>query len=230
MHQAETKRLIGELLPFIRHHRLEAGDRLPSERDLAARFKVSRGTVREAITALEALRVVERRPNSGIYLQPLAREASLDTMVMFEEAGVPLLREEVEDAVEMRRILEVEAIRMACERRMDGDLEKLNAILDRTAAKLTQAQPIGDEDVDFHLAIIAATRNRIYPRIVNSFYLMSKARRDIYFQDADQCRKSFEQHRKLFSAIELRDAAAAVRLMQDHLTGVKDFWRRTFDN
>ena len=61
----------GRILQFIRDRRYEPLERLPSERELAEKFKMGRGAIREALSALEALRVVERRPNSGIYLRNL---------------------------------------------------------------------------------------------------------------------------------------------------------------
>ncbi|MBL4666705.1 MAG: FadR family transcriptional regulator, partial [Sneathiella sp.] len=129
MNQAEVNRIVAELLPYIRYHRLKPGDRLPSERDLCSKFDASRNSVREALTALEIMRVVERRPNSGIFLLELSKDTSVDAMVMFQDAGVPLLREEVEDFLETRRILEIESFRLACERRTDADVQKIANIL-----------------------------------------------------------------------------------------------------
>ena len=57
---------IGKILSFIRERRYQPSERLPSERDFAEKFDTSRGAVREALAALEAMRVIERRPNSGI--------------------------------------------------------------------------------------------------------------------------------------------------------------------
>ena len=57
---------IGKILSFIRERHYQPAERLPSERDFAEKFDTSRGAVREALAALEAMRVIERRPNSGI--------------------------------------------------------------------------------------------------------------------------------------------------------------------
>ncbi len=68
--------LIDRLLPYLRDRGYQPGERLPSERDLAQRFAVSRGQIREALAVLEATRLVERRPQSGVYLREHGREAS----------------------------------------------------------------------------------------------------------------------------------------------------------
>ena len=66
---SEAGAVLSRILPFIRGRKFEAGDRIPSERDLAEHFVVSRGVIREALSVLEAMRVVERRPQSGMFLR-----------------------------------------------------------------------------------------------------------------------------------------------------------------
>lgn len=78
---------IGKILSFIRERRYQPSERLPSERDFAEKFDTSRGAVREALAALETMRVIERRPNSGIYLRKI-EESSIDALVLYAESGV----------------------------------------------------------------------------------------------------------------------------------------------
>ena len=107
--------LIGQLLPFIARHRLSPGDRLPSERDLALRLGASRPALREALAVLETLRIVERRPNSGIYLRAVAQESSIEAMVLQAELGVPLSEAEVREVVELRKMADAVESRSARE-------------------------------------------------------------------------------------------------------------------
>jgi DNA-binding transcriptional regulator YhcF (GntR family) len=134
--------LIARLLPFIAHRRLVAGDRLPSERDLAARFGASRPAIREALAVLEALRVVERRPNSGIFLRSVERQGSIEAMVLQAELGVPLSEAEVREVVELRRIMEMQAVRLAAERRSDLDLARIEATLTEGARCVASARTL----------------------------------------------------------------------------------------
>lgn len=76
--------------------------RTPSERELAEHFGVSRGQVREALAILEAMRIVERRAKSGIYLT--TTEASVEAMALFARAGVPLDPILIYETVELRKI------------------------------------------------------------------------------------------------------------------------------
>ncbi|MCR0981137.1 FadR/GntR family transcriptional regulator [Roseomonas populi] len=220
----ERANLIGRLLPFIAHRRLEPGDRLPSERELAERFGASRGAVREALAVLEALRVVERRPNSGIYLRPVDRHGSIEAIVLQAELGIPLTEAEVREVVELRRILEMQAVRLAAERRRTEDVQRLDEILARTDAVIAAAGNPADEDAAFHLAMVEATGNHVFLRVVNAFYLMSRNRRRAYFADGSRAPLSQRQHRAMRDAVAAGDPDAAEVAMGGHLRGVESYW------
>ncbi|OUR75938.1 hypothetical protein A9Q83_16360 [Alphaproteobacteria bacterium 46_93_T64] len=226
MNQAEVNRIVAELLPYIRYHRLKPGDRLPSERDLCSKFKASRNSVREALTALEIMRVVERRPNSGIFLKELSKDTSVDAMVMFQDAGVPLLHEEIVDFLETRRILEIEAFRLACERRTEEDIEKIEKILKQCEDEIEEGNSLGELDAVFHLALVGAAHNQVYVRLVNSFYLTSRKRRKVFFKSKEQCQRSHKDHLKLFQSLVDRDFESAEIVLNSHLATVGEFWEK----
>jgi DNA-binding FadR family transcriptional regulator len=87
---------IGKILSFIHERRYQPSERLPSERDFAEKFDTSRGAVREALAALESMRVIERRPNSGIYLRN-SDESSIEALVLYAESGLPFEAKEIAD-------------------------------------------------------------------------------------------------------------------------------------
>lgn len=215
---------VGKILTFIRARNYEPMERLPSERDFAEKFETSRGAIREALATLEAMRVIERRPNSGIYLRQWD-QSSIEALVLHADSGLSLAREEVANALEVRRILEVEAIRLACARRTAADIRNLREILDETAKRVAKRQTIENEDQAFHLGIVVATRNDILVRVVNSFYEMSKQRRHLYFADPDRCSRSYREHCKIVDAIEARQAGAAAARMNEHLTQAAGSWK-----
>jgi DNA-binding FadR family transcriptional regulator len=78
----EGSRAVKRTLEFIRHHRLQKGDRLPSGRELPDRFGVTRSAVRGALAVLDALRLTERRPKSGIFLRNALEDSGLDSLVV----------------------------------------------------------------------------------------------------------------------------------------------------
>ncbi|BEV44900.1 FadR/GntR family transcriptional regulator [Afipia carboxidovorans] len=214
---------ISRILTFIRARNYEPKERLPSERDLAEKFATSRSAIREALATLEAMRVIERRPNSGIYLREWD-QSSIEALVLHADSGLSLTREEVAKALEVRRILEVEAVRLACSRRTAADLKNLREILDETAARVAKRQSIENEDQAFHLGIVVATRNDVLVRVVNAFYEMSKQRRQLYFSDADRCELSYREHCRIVDAVEAREPDAAAQRMSEHLSQTAGSW------
>ena len=105
---SEHRDLVSELALFFLQRKYEPGERVPSERELAERFKAGRGLVREALAYLEALRVIDRRAKSGIYMS--SDSASVEALALFAQIGVPLQADEVRQSNEMRRIHEITAV------------------------------------------------------------------------------------------------------------------------
>jgi DNA-binding FadR family transcriptional regulator len=213
----------GRILQFIRDRRYEPLERLPSERELAEKFKMGRGAIREALSALEALRVVERRPNSGIYLRNWD-ERSFEALVLHAQAGLSLDRNEILDAIEVRRLLEVEAVKLACQRRTDADVENIREILQKMKERIRLKETIEEEDLQFHLSITAASKNEILSRIVNTFFEISERRRKIYFSYRGRSRSSYDEHAAIFDALVDRDKDLAGDLMNRHLTTAAEAW------
>src|SRR4249919_1862743 len=138
-----------KLLELIRERGFKPGDKLPSERDLAALFGMSRSAVRESLIRLDTLRIVESRPKSGVYLQPYGAERSIEAMVLFAETNTPLSAAEVAQSVELRSVLENEAMRLACLRRSDDDLGRLRQILADSETAIAAGGTIADLDAEF---------------------------------------------------------------------------------
>jgi DNA-binding FadR family transcriptional regulator len=219
--------LIARLVGFLLLRKYEPGERVPSERELAERFKVGRGNIREALSYLEALRIIERKAKSGIFMADEA--ASVEALAFFAQLGIPLTALDVQHSVEMRRIHEIAAVQLACERATPKNLETLREILERSEAKIAKREPIHEEDRDFHLEIVKATQNGVFYRIVHIFYLMTEERRRVYFKNLQRCKASHAEHQKIFAAIAKRNRSSAVNLVSAHLQGVDSYWQGLID-
>jgi len=217
-----------KLLELIRDRGFMPGDKLPSERDLAALFGMSRSAVRESLIRLDTLRIVESRPKSGVYLQPYGAERSIEAMVLFAETNTPLTAAEVVQSVELRSVLESEAMRLACLRRTPDDLDTLQKILRDSAAAIARGETLAELDPLFHKAIVAATKNDVLLRFINVFYRMSRKRREIYFNEPLQSKRSHAQHVQLYGAIEAQDAELGQQILRRHLKGVDAYFRMFF--
>jgi GntR family transcriptional regulator, transcriptional repressor for pyruvate dehydrogenase complex len=227
----EVDRVVADLVAYMRKRGYEAGERIGSERDFATRFGVGRGVVREALSALESMRVVERRPNSGIYLRPIASEGSIDAMVLFNDLGIPATQSEVNQLVEMRRMLEIQSVAMAAMRWQQQDMHALDAILLATEGRLARRESIVEQDAAFHLQVVACTQNQFIHRIAHSYYLALRAGRHLYLEAHEQCAASHLGHVALRDALHARDPQRAVQAMEAHLVGMESYWlERVEDN
>jgi DNA-binding FadR family transcriptional regulator len=215
--------LVARLIPFLLSRRYDPGDRVPSERELAERFKVSRGQIREALSFLEALRIIERRAKSGVYMA--AQDSSVEALALFARLGIPLTPADVRQTVEMRRIHEIAAIRLACERRTEANVTRLREILAGEARHVAAGESMAEDDRLFHGEILRATQNGVFVRVANVFTIMTATQRVLYFRDPRRGQESHEQHLSMFAAIERSDAAGAGDLMDAHLQGVDSDWQ-----
>jgi DNA-binding FadR family transcriptional regulator len=216
--------VIAGIIDYLKERRLQPGDRLPSERDLAERLGAGRNAVREALATLVTLRMIESRPNSGIYLRHVQRESSFEAMVMLADMGATPTPTEVAETMEVRANLEALAARLACERRTDEDLARLEVILQRTDGVLSANGNIVKVDTEFHIALVDATHNSVLVRVLNAFYRFTAKRREVLFSDRTHGAASAREHRKLVEHIRNRDAEKAELLILRHMKRARNYW------
>jgi DNA-binding FadR family transcriptional regulator len=215
--------LLPDLAAYLHAQWQASNGRLPSERELADHFAVSRGQIREALAILEAMRIVERRAKSGIYLT--THEASVDAIALFARAGVPLDPIQIYETVELRKIHEIKAAELACSRATEENFERLRQILKTSEDKLVAGEGLAREDRDFHLEIVRATQNSVFHKVCSVYYMMSEQRLPIYFSDPGRARRSHAEHVQLFGALVRRDGNLAQALMSAHLQGAESYWK-----
>jgi DNA-binding FadR family transcriptional regulator len=219
--------LLPDLAAFLYQQSKEEGGRLPSERELADHFEVSRGQIREALAILEAMRIVERRAKSGIYLT--TNQASVEAMALFARAGVPLDPVQIYETVELRKIHEIKAAELACDRATEENFERLREILRISEQKIAAGEGLAREDRDFHLEIVRATQNSVFHKVCSVYYIMGEQRLPIYFNDAERVRRSHAEHIRIFEALQRRDGNLAQALMSAHLQGAESYWKGLLD-
>lgn len=215
---SETSDTVRKTLEYVRHHRLAKGDRLPSERNLSDRFGVTRSSVREALAVLDAMRITERKAKSGIYLRNSPDDGGLDALVLEADLGVAFDAQVTRDAIEARILCEEQTFRLACQRRTDADLARLRSLLDTYAVLAAEGRNMADADVEFHLAVAAATQNRILVRTITPLMLMSTRGRRRYFESAALRQRSLDDHRAFLAAIVARDEVGVIDLVRSHVT------------
>jgi GntR family transcriptional regulator, transcriptional repressor for pyruvate dehydrogenase complex len=199
----------GEFLP---------GVKLPSESALMARFSVSRTVVREAISKLQALGLVETYRGRGSYV--LTRPANSPfTMPKPRESTT----EDFVDLLDFRLSCEVEAASLAALRRTNVQLQEIARRRETFAEARDTPSRALDADFAFHLSIAAATNNHYYVDLLTSLgptmIAMPRARLDLP-DNAGRHDPEFGvyfEHSAIFQAIERRDSQGAHAAMRVHL-------------
>jgi GntR family transcriptional regulator, transcriptional repressor for pyruvate dehydrogenase complex len=201
------------LRAFIETERLQPGDRLMSERELAERLGVSRTSVRQALTALKVMGLVEIRHGDGVYLLRTTNELipSLASEIADSELDHPMIWE-------VREGIEVQAARLAAERRTQQDLADMRRALDAMAASVEAGGDGVDGDRDFHRAVVAAAHNPLLRKLTEQLSDAIDRTSAASLTHVGRPPISLEHHRAILDAIERCDAPDAAEQMQLHVT------------
>jgi GntR family transcriptional repressor for pyruvate dehydrogenase complex len=217
-----TPRVFEEITAQLRrrviHGHLKPGDRLPAERDLAAKLGVSRNTVREALRVLEmagVLRLQKGATGGAFVASPKGEVVAIAFHDMFQLGSVTPAQ-----LTEARLFIEESVIRLACERMDKDDL----AELERNVEKSLRASKSGDYplrsaiNLEFHNILARATRNPMFVAIIGG--LISVMQQFVNTIGPPRGNAVFESRRRFIAHLRARRADAAVAEMADFLRSV----------
>ncbi|MFV0467716.1 MAG: FadR/GntR family transcriptional regulator [Dysgonomonas sp.] len=214
-----TDSIINQLKFLITDGQLKPGDKLLSERKLAEKFGVGRAPVREAIKKLEFYGILKTQPQCGTFVAALDISA-LDNLI---SDAIQIETYDFFSLVETRQILEVNAVRLCCERRTDVDLKLLEESMLICDKKIKEGNAAVDEDLNFHRQIAQASKNQVLKSmmLIITPDIMTNYRK-YWICDKNKTVAGME-HQLLFEYIRNRDADGAEAMMKLHLKGVMDF-------
>ncbi len=183
----------------------DPGERL-TEEHIAKKLKVSRTPVREALHKLESEGLIKARRKRGFI-------ASRDS------------KEEVEELLELRAVLEGYTLRLISERISEESLEELNGLVEKAENALSKNRidEVFRWNTQFHdrLHELVFDRRRLHDLIVNMRRYVLRYRKDT-LQYPDGGKRAIEGHRKILLALKLRDPELCERLMRDHIREAKE--------
>ena len=192
---------------------LKPGERLPPERELASRLAVSRSSVRDAIRILELTGLVVPRQGEGTVVSDLSPEsvaAPIASMLVRKRALIAEL-------LDVRKMIEPALAARAAERASPEDVERLEEILDRQAAKAARGESTVEEDGEFHYQLALSAQNAVVRSILDVLMQLLRETRARSLQTPGRPRRSLEGHRRILAAIRRGDARAAERAVRKHL-------------
>jgi GntR family transcriptional repressor for pyruvate dehydrogenase complex len=203
---------VHQILGDVKCGALKPGDKLPSEKRLLEIYKVSRGSVREALRTLKIMNVIDIMQGKGAYV------TSLDTgrLIQHLDFIVELDSASVLSLFEARQILEPEMAAMAALRATEEDIADMQKLLDNDY----------HVDIILHEKIAECTKNPILIRFVSSVYHMGEISREKTSGVPGVVEKVHGQHTALVEAIASRDPERARESMRNHLEFVVSSYRR----
>ncbi len=206
--------LVGELRP---------GDRLPPEKELSDRLGLSRNSLREAVKALELIRVLDVRRGDGTYVTSLEPSLLLEAMSFV----VDLHQDHtVLDLFEVRRILEPTAAAMATLRATPDDVRRLREMLSEVGPD-TSVEDLVRHDVTFHGLISGLSGNTYLSTLLESLSGRTlRARIWRGLTEEHSVERTLAEHRAIIDAIALGNPELVRSWVTVHISGVESWLRR----
>ena len=213
-----SSQMVAEVREALFARKLKPGDFLGTEKELAERFGTSRIVARDALRTLEALGVVAIKMGKG----GGARIARGNPRLFAEALAVQLNLTGVSAAeiLDAQRAIECLAAELAAENATDADIERLRQIVADSEASMNDAARTTELGAAFHLAVAEASHNRVLVVQLISLQHVSWPRRNPTMTPK-VAKRIADVHRELLGLIEIRDAAGARKLMDDHVKMIR---------
>lgn len=201
--QRRYEAVVDGIMELVESRGLKPDHALPTERELADVFAVSRNVVRQAFGVLEERGLLRTVRGSGRYLRSAPNPEGQGTRASVEVASIA-------DILEARSLIEVEVAKLACDRRTN---EEARALV-KQAERLTS----WDDNLEFHCAIASATHNFVLERLVKDQAILAGDlhQRD-HYGDPQELEQMRQEHQDIAAAIAGRDADKATDLVRRHL-------------
>jgi DNA-binding FadR family transcriptional regulator len=209
------ERVASQLRSLIEAGSLQAGEQLPSERELAEQLGVSRSTVREAVQFLGALGLVEIRHGSGTFVRA-SGDLPSEWLQWTKRHEV-----EIHELLEVRRGLEAVAAELAAER--SNDLRAMESALAdmEEAIEGPDVPGLVEADLAFHTALAEAAGNTALRHLTESLGRELLRERGAIWNEPGRPARSLREHRRIYEAVRSGDALAARTALVDHLQSVE---------
>ncbi|MFB2579714.1 FadR/GntR family transcriptional regulator [Herbiconiux sp. P15] len=219
---AVTDAAILRIKEMIRDGELSPGDRLPPEKELSERLGLSRSSLREAVKALEVMRVLDVRRGDGTFVTSLEPRLLLEAVSFMVDLHDD---DSVLELFEVRRMLEPAAAAIAATRADDSLVAELRTLV----SAVDHSHPIEqlvEHDLAFHHAIVGAAGNGYLSTLVDSIAAHTiRARVWRGLTEHHAADRTLAEHSAIVDAIEARDQRLAEALMVAHIAGVERWLR-----
>jgi len=203
---------IDQIINLVRSGSFAAGDKLPSERELAKDLGVSRVLVRESLRALEALGLIEVKPGIGAFV---TQQSPVNMQIATYLKSHPV---KVLEVVEVRAALAGLAGELAAKRLTDDELAQLASLCtaQRAAFASGRLSDLPDLDEEFHSIIYAATRNHVLVSTYDHTRSVLDNIRWNYITLMTRTEESLREHERILEALTERNPRASAAALRRH--------------
>ncbi len=196
--------------------KLKPGEKLPSDHELSQIYSVGRSTIREALSALKFMGLIETRQGEGSTVSKISPE----DLEIPDFSGILLSDEMILELIEARTSFEISTAELAAKNRREQDIKKLKQIIDQMEDNLSKNKENEKIDLLFHRTIAEATHNAIMVRIFDTISgTLEKAMKAIrsFGYPYPFSPKNLHEHKEIFHAIQKKNTEKARFSMINHL-------------
>ena len=213
--------IVEQISRMIREKALQPGEKLPSERALSLELGTGRQCLREALSVLEVLGLIEVKKGRGTFVREDALSNLATKDLDIEEVGDPFA------LLEARRALEPQVAFLAAKMAQPKDLAEMDEILVEMAEVLERDEHASAQDKRLHLVIARASRNPVFHKLMNEIIANMGKRlwlilKEKSLQVVGRNERYHEEHVNLVQAIKQGNAKLAEKIMIQHLQGIEE--------
>lgn len=214
------EQLVDDIEEKIKTGTYAVGERLPSIQKLSQYYEVSIASVREALNVLKTVGLLEIKHGQGTFVKQ--REPHF-----FNMGDTDLSAEDIRNLLELREVVELATVKKAAARRTDENLVELEDALGQMERAIQRGQSGEEGDLAFHLAIAKSSHNALLFDLLNNIsdliqQSMKETRKIFIYNKEKTMEKLKEEHRIIFDAIKSQETDQAEKMMEQHLTEIRN--------
>ncbi len=218
-----SEEIVEQIKSLISRGELKPGDRVPSERELAAMLGVSRPSVREAINALDAMGFLEAKQGGGTFVRTLTEISIADPLSTLVKTKDPAM---LRALAEVRMGLESWSAYLAARRAEDSEIAEMSRVYAIMEEQAAHGGWDPEVDAEFHYVITAASHNSLQMHVLDSIHSLFHTTIQValteFYRQEGHVEKLLNQHREIMEAIAAHDPERARQKMMEHLTMVEE--------
>jgi GntR family transcriptional repressor for pyruvate dehydrogenase complex len=214
-HEKLSGQVAEQIQQLILSRQIKPGDRLPTERELGETFQVSRTVIREAIRILETRGLALSKTGSGTYVRAIQGEDVANSLGMYITTQGQFFT--LDSLMEVRRVLEIQVVKLAAERATPQDIEKLESVLDHMRKSKNDVDAFSKWDLEFHMVIARASGNPLFEILIEP---LTEALFELIWTGTSApgaAEEACEFHRVILDSLEAKNGQKAADAMRLHL-------------